>query len=418
MNEKMQTDLHLSFVRQVSQASLTPLAPGGNAWLSGLPSVVRMPCRRGFAFPVFRFRDWCLLLVLGCMVACFETRAAEIPDTMVKLLLAEFDREVQRNLATPHEDAVRALREKYKGALRQEMEKEAGSGVLERVLPYKREMELLDNGGAIPATVDDLPAGLARLRKLFLEGERKVTRERDAKLPGLLQRYDSAFAEIQASLTKEKRIDDALAVKELRESLGQRSGAGRKPPVTPETGAPPELVVENELSKPNADGWIVLYENGRLHGCSPDAEALKSGRIALEDGALRLDDIGIEFEVKARDVAVRAILKRLSGQNLSLQCRIRENGGVSGWLHGEKTFGSSRHVDGGWSNFGNAVEGERFQDFFEMTVVADGRKWEIGANGNVLLKLDNEEIRQSGNVVIHALKGVSLFKKVEVKILP
>jgi hypothetical protein len=172
---------------------------------------------------------------------------------------------------------------------------------------------------------------------------------------------------------------------------------------------------------PDAEGWITLFDGNKLSGCPAEAIAKAGRKIRIENGALLLDNTWVQFPITARNVAVRADVRKVSGTLLGLGCREHPgNRKYSSWFRG----GGTRHGDFGigmadpkWRGLKAGGAARNFEDFFQMTFIARDGKFILNAGGEDLVEVDNMEINDAGKISIRALQGLSQFKNIQVRIL-
>jgi len=177
----------------------------------------------------------------------------------------------------------------------------------------------------------------------------------------------------------------------------------------------------SEVPKPSADGWIRLFDGKRLYGCRVSDEDLQSGKVRLENGALRLDSAGVDFNLRGSNVIFRAQVKKVSGQNCSLAVRFdRQNGRIlrtcTAWFNGGNFFGIGLTAAGKWKGLTDAHAQNSYNDFFQMELRAEGSNLTLKANDRTICEASDESISQ-GQVSVGTLRGVALFKSIEAQVL-
>ena len=179
--------------------------------------------------------------------------------------------------------------------------------------------------------------------------------------------------------------------------------------------------VEQSLPAPDADGWITLFDGVKLHGCTQDEILSKGGKVKIVDGCLHLDDTWIQFNVVARNLVLRADVRKGSGKILGLGWReVSMDKKLSAWfIGGGMQMGA----------FGLGISNPEFRDiirgkgpknhtgFFQLEAIADNEILTLKSDGEVVATAANQEILESGKISVKALQGVSLFKNIKVKIL-
>lgn len=156
--------------------------------------------------------------------------------------------------------------------------------------------------------------------------------------------------------------------------------------------------------------WVRLLDGSTT---LPDTQ-----RNKFVNGVLELNATSLLFErVSARNVILRAQVRKISGQNLSLA--VRESQPLhfyGGWFNGENWFGIGKRGKAPWTNFDSGRIGPPKNDFFEMAVSAVDDKITLYVDGKAIYSAKDSE-HDRGVIRLGALNGISLFKDVEVMIL-
>ncbi len=108
-------------------------------------------------------------------------------------------------------------------------------------------------------------------------------------------------------------------------------------------------------------------------------------------------------------MAVRIQAKKISGQNYNIGF-----GREIGWFNGGNFFGVG-HVNQHYEDLKTGHSSTNFNDFFEMEFLVAGGKTMLMANGKTIVAASDEN-QNTSPLRIHALKGISVFKKIEVKL--
>ena len=191
-----------------------------------------------------------------------------------------------------------------------------------------------------------------------------------------------------------------------------------RPEIAPKPAASHEPDwISPQVPKPGADGWIVLFDGKRLYGCSPRAANIDSGKVSVQDGCLRLDSIGVTFNLIGRDVVIRARLKKVSGQNCTLGARNDGKGrDGAGWFNGGNFFGIGHHVGGPWKDFTSVHTRENYNGFFEMEYRAEGINLTLKADSQIVCAGRDDSVIE-GAIGVGAYRGASLFQRIEAQLL-
>jgi serine/threonine protein kinase len=141
--------------------------------------------------------------------------------------------------------------------------------------------------------------------------------------------------------------------------------------------------------------------------------ALK-GETVLQDERLFLPD-----QKKARDVIIRAKVKKITGQNLGFGLRTDENlppnQGYGAWFNGGNWFGIYKWGDGP-NDLAQWHGSTDFDDDFELAFSAVGETLTVYADGKRIGAVRDPDYRM-GSLSINAKSGRSLFQDVEIMIL-
>jgi hypothetical protein len=140
--------------------------------------------------------------------------------------------ELQKNFTTKCDDLnadrdakLEKLDAGYKVALKTLVDDTQKSGKLDAVLMIRDELTAIETGKTpLPALPANCPPSLRTLRTKYLEQLTKISQDHARELAGLANRMQTLLAGMETSLTKEGRIDDALAAKRLREKLATDTG--------------------------------------------------------------------------------------------------------------------------------------------------------------------------------------------------
>lgn len=191
-------------------------------------------------------------------------------------------------------------------------------------------------------------------------------------------------------------------------------------------GTPVIPVNEPETPLPSSD--LDRVANGKWIRLVDSQTVLSDPqKMRFQNGILELDNTRMEFpEINARDVILRAQVRKVSGQNLGIHLR-RGAGNFGAFFAGADQlegdyFGIGKNASGqtakGWSDLANTHIGRKFQpdQFVEMAFAAIGDTLTLYVDGTKVLTVKNSEVA-SGMVGLGAHKGKSLFKDVEYQIL-
>ena len=202
---------------------------------------------------------------------------------------------------------------------------------------------------------------------------------------------------------------------------GHSTTARQQPP-------PPEIVtrpgalnepdwISPQVPKPDADGWIILFDGKRLYGCSPAAADIASGKVGIQDGCLRLDSTLVSFDLYCRDVVIRARLKRVSGENCGLHARCNEFRHCGGAVSQENYFFLGHNLDQTWRGLAGVRSQEHYPGFFEMELRVEGENLTLKADGHDVCHARENLLMEAGKIWVQAYNSVALYQSIEARIL-
>jgi hypothetical protein len=214
---------------------------------------------------------------------------------------------------------------------------------------------------------------------------------------------------------RQNNHDDALLTSSETAAMQQVFTA---PPSEANAVKPPAWL-SSEMPKPDANGWIQLFDGKHLYGCTPLSADLEARKIDLQDDALRLDSTALRFNVNCSDVDIRARIKRVSGtSNIDVRWTKDANGwnGYANWFSGEDSFNAGKNQEKKWKGLINTHGPKKYDGFFEMEVTAIGDTLTLKADGQTIGSAQDNSIA-SGSFGILGAKGTTLVERLEVRIL-
>jgi hypothetical protein len=289
-------------------------------------------------------------------------------------------------------------------------------GNLDAYLAFKNEKEKLDKDGlAACLETPSSVAALAAVQKHKLQQTGQFRQSRDSACAKNAAAYAAQLKTLIAALTQAGKIDEAV---KAREELDAAQKVAAVAPVA--TTQPTASWISPEVPQPGPDGWITLFDGKRLYGCAPDAELIKSGDLRLRKDGLQISaraelSSSIAFNVGGHDMTVRARLKK-EGGSVSFHIRKNEKGFLSGHLGPLGKFSVSRMYNGRMTKLLKVPPERRIEGFFDMEVAVADKAITVKVDGDALVKVEDAS-HAEGKVEISVGDGVTLFKKIEVKIL-
>jgi len=162
----------------------------------------------------FRF----LLFVGGVLSIALPLGGQTFPSP-VSTPKAAFDRELDALRVKEAADLERLVGQ-YKGALTRLWEGSRQAGALDAVLAVQKEQErFAASGKVLMVDVVEKPPELRRIMETYHQTEIKIRVLSAKSYVSLFDRYDAALERMQAQLTREGRLEDALKIRFDRESV-------------------------------------------------------------------------------------------------------------------------------------------------------------------------------------------------------
>lgn len=112
---------------------------------------------------------------------------------------------------------IQELQTKYEEQLNQLLERVTGAGELENAIAVKAEIEGYKDGKSKPAG-DDFPE-LKRLQGIYADAHAQRVATINKNLGPVVEDYKAKLLALQKALTKEKRLEEALAVKAVIDGI-------------------------------------------------------------------------------------------------------------------------------------------------------------------------------------------------------
>lgn len=149
---------------------------------------------------------------------CAYSQTAPIPE--VAELQAKYDEKVGLEVLRPHELAVADLNAKYAAALERAQESAQKAGNLDAAFAIKEEKEAVSSG-KLMTQLDDAkaPVSLKSMRATYQTALARLEVERDKNLLPLKDAYARSLEALTVTLTKSGRLEEAMALKKMREDL-------------------------------------------------------------------------------------------------------------------------------------------------------------------------------------------------------
>lgn len=172
-------------------------------------------------------RHSCLCAAALWLSALCSTLHAAPPKELVSLQQS-YAFAVAERVTGPHETALIALNTKYKAGLERTIAEAKAAGKLEAIIALEAEIKRLADKLPIPSSDDETePESLKKFRGIYRQQLTELTAARDKNQAALLAPYTAKLQELEASLVKSDRVDEA------KEVLAYRQGLGTSTPSTP-----------------------------------------------------------------------------------------------------------------------------------------------------------------------------------------
>lgn len=210
-----------------------------------------------------------------CLLVVFAVIATGFASDLEKLQTSFMARYDEAN--TTRDEQLKKLETSYLGALERHLEKVKASGDLKVVVPVRDEIEAMKaTPGSLPSLKDGAGDKLTAMRTKYATARDGVQRQHAGTLIDLSDKMDAALQAQEKELTRAGKIDDALAVQRMRETLAKDAGilAARE-----RGDAEPSAALAGEPAK-----WKLLLKQGMkveeqgMHQVGTLSEVAKEGR--------------------------------------------------------------------------------------------------------------------------------------------
>ena len=146
------------------------------------------------------------------------SQTAALPE--LAELQSKYDEKVRLDVLHPHELVAADLNAKFAAALERAQEAAQKAGNLDDAVVFKTEKEAVLAGKYMPPQDDaKTPASLKTMRSTYRAALGKLELDRDKKLRPLKDAYAKSLEALMVTLTKSGRLEEAMALKKLREDL-------------------------------------------------------------------------------------------------------------------------------------------------------------------------------------------------------
>jgi Leucine-rich repeat (LRR) protein len=215
------------------------------------------------------------------------------PPPELTVLRQQYDKAYAKRVTAVFDASKAALDDKFTTALDNAISTAKASGDLPAVLAIQEDKKAIEAKQDLPADTDTTPAALKTLRTIYREQVGKLTEQRTANTAALLTPYAAKLQQLEATLTKNDRVEEAKEVMDYRVGLKADAPAPlaamtTSTPATPPTALPvPAQATKVKGDDRKAAEWV-LGLGGTV--------TLKQPRVEVSDAA----DLPIgRFEVLA-----------------------------------------------------------------------------------------------------------------------
>ena len=108
----------------------------------------------------------------------------------------------------------------YSGALERQLEKVKSTGKLETAIPFNEEIKAVKKGqDPLPPLSPNATSELRNMRAKFMEGRDKILKDHAEVVVALIDKMEKELKAQEVALTKDGKLDEALAAKNMRDAL-------------------------------------------------------------------------------------------------------------------------------------------------------------------------------------------------------
>jgi hypothetical protein len=229
-------------------------------------------------------RAWALLCSFVILHSAFDIQAAPPPELTV--LRQQYEKVFAERVTAVHDANLAALDAKFTTALDNAIATAKSAGDLPTVLAIQADKKLLAEKQPLPADDDQTPEPLKKLRAIYRDQLAKLTEQKTANATALLTPYAAKLQALEATLTKNDRVEEAKEVMDYRAALAVDAPAPAAITVAPNAPTMPPPLAAADLPKGDdgkAAEWV-LSIGGTVKVGDEDiksAEALPRGKFYL-----------------------------------------------------------------------------------------------------------------------------------------
>jgi hypothetical protein len=168
------------------------------------------------------------------------------PPPELTILRQQYEKAYAERVTAVHEAAVAELNAKFTAALDNAIEQAKTSGDLPTVLAFQADQKRLVEKMELPAAdADNVPEALKNLRSIYREQIAKINEQHTANVTALQAPYTARLQELEATLTKNDRVEEATAVMAYSLTLPKESPSlpVPEPPAMAAVGSAPASTI-------------------------------------------------------------------------------------------------------------------------------------------------------------------------------
>lgn len=169
--------------------------------------------------------------VIGVLIVAASFAVCEDPVSVQELsaLQAQFEQLIEEKVTDPYYTALGLLDSRYSKAVDDELRNEKAAGRLDSVLALQKEQERLVSGLDLPIKQTDTPEVLTRLRSTYESEAARIEALKEDGYQSVYNPYVAKLKTLEIELTRLDQLDQAIRVKEYRESLVTFEQPSKKP---------------------------------------------------------------------------------------------------------------------------------------------------------------------------------------------
>jgi sulfatase-modifying factor enzyme 1 len=183
---------------------------------------VNLLCHVG-SFPISASQSMKLLahLILGCLVLASSVHAAVTQMKEFDDLMRQYGNDVQLSAGAIYQAGVGDLKQKYAAAVDRALNAAQEAGRLEDALACKTEAKLIADGGDLSVEDVNLRPEVQKLRAIYRQSLARLEQEKSAATNPIISALVVSLDRLIITLTKAGRLEEAVFVKQKKESLGK-----------------------------------------------------------------------------------------------------------------------------------------------------------------------------------------------------